>query len=95
MDTGFRMKPKNRLVASKVVVLLLYGSFEWLERKADGLIQVRLGPLARAVRISSVRLRETLSHLRSLGLILEIDLAYNKALIRLRKPPTFDMGGNP
>ena len=77
---------RNRLIPTKILAFLLYGQYPWLDRRAGGLVQVKLGPLARTIRISSLRLRDALKHLQTIGILQDIQFTYGKALLRVSRP---------
>jgi hypothetical protein len=83
---------KNRLVAFKVLLALMDGVHPWLTVAGEGKVTVRLGPLARHVRLASARLREQLAWLESFGYLTVLELKRGEATVQLRRPRNLRWG---
>ncbi len=84
---GRRRPNRLRLVPFKILSLLLYGDYPWLQLDAQGLVVAKLGQMARSMRVSRDRLGEHLQWLVDHGYINELHLGRFEARIRLATPP--------
>lgn len=81
---------KTRLVPFRLLTLLLYGSPYWLTRPVDGAVVVRLGPLARTLRVSSSRLKGAFLWLYEADFLHALpEYSPNKAVVYLKRPTAF------
>lgn len=81
---------RRNFVPYKVLSLLLYGRFSWLQVELDGSLLLGMGPLARLLKTDTTRIREYLTWLEQRNYLEKVELlpdAYAKVYVRF--PPNF------
>lgn len=77
---------QQRLKPWQILVVLLYGEMDFIERSDVESISLRLGPLARFLCIPNYRLRDHLKWLDEYGYIRGLNMTYGKAELQLCTP---------
>lgn len=85
-----RRPQRLRLAPFKILSLLLYGDYPWLQPDAEGSLTLRLSSMARDMRVSRERLREHLRWLHEWGYLKRVEFDHGSATIRLASPPNLD-----
>lgn len=85
-----RRPQRLRLAPFKILSLLLYGEYSWLQPEAGGLLHVQLSEMARDMRISRDRIRDHLMWLAEHNYVREVEFTHGRATIRLEVPPVLD-----
>lgn len=83
--------PRNRLQPHKIVTTLLWHDFEWATWTGSNTVEVRTGPMARALRLTSHRLREHFDWLVLNGYLASAATDYGKAVL-VFVPPKHGLG---
>jgi hypothetical protein len=85
--------PRSKTNPFRVLCLALFGRHDWISRYNNGHevhVSLQLGPLGRALRIPSERLRDYLEWLHERGYARELDLQRGRARLIVRIPDTFN-----
>jgi len=78
---------KRRLIPYKVLATLEHGNFSWIDRDPTGVLEFRLGPLSRELRISVTRVKESLAWLYEEAKLLEWAVVQRgRATVLLKHP---------
>lgn len=82
---------KRRLNPNKILVLLLYGDYAFVERKGNGRVRIRTGALARFVRVPNARLKEYILWLESpCGLVRDVEIYHGYIELTVKYPRLFE-----
>ncbi len=81
---------KSRLLPYKILGLLLYGRYLWMEIQPSGAWKVGLGPLSSILRVNPTRVREQLEWLVARNYINAVSFEHGYAYVDLRTPPNSD-----
>lgn len=84
-------KINKKLKPYQALVLLMYGSYEWVEREGTS-YDVKLGPFARHIQVPNYRLIEYLKWLEEMGFISELEHTYGRARFVLESPEAVQGG---
>ena len=82
-----RKSPRSRLLPYKILSLLLFGKYLWLELQPNGTWKVGLGPLSRYVRTTPMRVKEQLEWLVSRNYLEAVTFEHGLAFVTMRSPP--------
>lgn len=77
---------KERLHPYRVLTIMLYGELDCLTRLGKGRVRVRIGPLARILRVPNHRLKDYISWLGDRGLVSEVDHEFGYASVTIPAP---------
>jgi len=80
-------RPSRRLHPFKILVLILYGSYEGVVWVDASTVKMRLGPMSRLFHVSSHRFREYLEDLARMRYIGGLELTWGQATFRVMPPP--------
>jgi len=81
---------KHRLNPSKVMLLLLYGNYQFVHSGEEpGKVLVEIGPFARLIRVPNSRLKEYLEWLNHWSYISNLEFSYGKASFEITPPTRF------
>lgn len=81
---------RHRYLADRILLLLLYrpaSAEEGIERLDDGSVAIRMGPVARLLKMNSTRLYDSLLFLHSIGYIRELDSKWRWGWVRCHITP--------
>ena len=81
------MKSRNRPIANRLLVELVYGAGAHIEEDGQGTITVQLTGLSRAIHVRPIRIIEALEWLQMRGLVTNLEHGYRTVRLRL-KPST-------
>lgn len=87
MNTLVPRPNRVRLAPFKIITLLYFGQYDWLEVVEGAQYRLQLTPMARDMRVSRQRLREHLEWLAEWNYLEELVLERGSALVRLATPP--------
>lgn len=85
-------RPKQRHTPYKILAMLLYGKYPWMELKAGQGAEpttytVALGPLASMLRVNASKLREYLTWLEEHQYLSEVSFSYGEVELTIANPP--------
>ena len=85
-------RPSLKLHPFRGLVLLLYGSYSYVEWLGPQQVRVRIGPFAKLLRVSNDRMREYLTELQSMRYIGGLTHEFAYATLRIIPPPAARLG---
>jgi hypothetical protein len=89
--TATPRKVKGRLAPLKLLTLLMYAPQVYCETWNDGRLTMKLGPIARAMRCSTGRVREHLEWLAVRAYIYDLELTHGACSFAIRYPGVFSL----
>lgn len=77
---------KTRLHPFRVLALLLYGEQEYIINRGNCMVEARVGPMARALRVPNYRLKEYVDWLQKADYVSDITHSNGSFTVKLKKP---------